>query len=170
VFTKRKSIIGLYTDENSVADAMDGLKSKGFGENEYEVLTGVPYPEGTFGEAEPHLHLHKFPLIGAVFGFCLGLVFTIGTQIAFPVVTGGKPILAIPAMAIIMYELTLLGAILFTVGGIIFESRLPKLFMGAYDPRITEGFIGVVVNTTEDNLDNAQDVFKSSGAEDIKFP
>ena len=34
VFTKRKSIIGLYTDENSVADAMDGLKSKGFGENE----------------------------------------------------------------------------------------------------------------------------------------
>ena len=79
-------------------------------------------------------------------------------------------IFSIPAMAIIMYELTLLGAILFTVGGIIFESRLPKLFMGAYDPRITEGFIGVVVNTTEDNLDNAQDVFKSSGAEDIKFP
>ena len=42
MFTKRKSIIGLYTDENSVADAMDGLKSKGFGENESFLSSNLP--------------------------------------------------------------------------------------------------------------------------------
>ena len=71
-------------------------------------------------------------------------------------------------MAIVMYEGTLLGAILFTVFGIIFESRLPRLFMGAYDERITEGYIGVVVTTDEVRVGNAEDTLKEAGAEEVK--
>ena len=52
-------------------------------------------------------------------------------------------------MAVVSYEGTMLGAILFTVLGIIFESRLPKLKLGLYDARITEGYIGVLVNAEE---------------------
>ena len=106
--------------------------------------------------------------IGAACGFISGLILTTGTQIAFPLVTGGKPILGIPPMAIIMYEGTMLGAILFTVVGIIFESRLPRIFMGAYDTRITEGYIGVTVTTSEDKISKAEDVLRQAGAEEIK--
>ena len=132
------------------------------------MLTGTPYPEGTFGEAEPVHKLFRWPLIGAACGFIIGLVLTTGTQLAFPLVTGGKPILSIPPMAIIIYEGTMLGAILFTVAGIVFESRLPRLFMGAYDTRITEGYIGVTVTTEEDRVGRAEEVLKGAGAEDIK--
>ncbi len=83
-------------------------------------------------------------------------------------VTGGKPILSIPPMAIVMYEGTLLGAILFTVFGIVFESRLPRLFMGAYDTRITEGYIGVAVTGSQERVGDAEEVLKKAGAEDIK--
>ena len=48
-------------------------------------------------------------------------------------------------MLIIAYELTMLGAVVATVVGIIFESRLPNLNLGAYDTGITEGYIGIVV-------------------------
>ena len=48
-----RSVVGLFTDENVAADAMDALKAEGYETNEYEVLTGTPYPEGTFGEHEP---------------------------------------------------------------------------------------------------------------------
>lgn len=164
----QRSVVGLFTDEDVAADAMDAVKAAGFGEGEYEVLTGTPYPEGTFGEAEPVHKLYRFPLIGAVCGFIVGLALTAGTQLAFPLVTGGKPILSIPPMAIVMYEGTLLGAILFTVFGIIFESRLPRLFMGAYDERITEGYIGVVVTTDEVRVSNAEDTLKEAGAEEVK--
>ena len=164
----QKSVVGLFTDEDIAADAMDAVKAAGFGEGEYEVLTGTPYPEGTFGEAEPVHKLYRFPLIGAVCGFIVGLALTAGTQLAFPLVTGGKPILSIPPMAIVMYEGTLLGAILFTVFGIIFESRLPRLFMGAYDERITEGYIGVAVTTDEIRVGNAEDALKEAGAEEVK--
>ncbi len=162
------SVVGLFTEPDPAADAMDALKEAGFTQAEYEVLTGTPYPEGTFGEAEPVHKLYRFPLLGAACGFIIGLLLTVGTQISYPVVTGGKPILSVPPMAIVMYEGTMLGAIIMTVFGIIFESRLPRMFMGAYDDRITEGYIGVVVTTQKDRIANAEEVLKGAGAEDIK--
>ena len=164
----QRSIIGLYTDENAAADALDALRSAGYETTEYEILTGTPYPEGTFGEHEPEHKLFRWPLMGAVCGFIVGLILTTGTQLAFPLVTGGKPILGIPPMAIIMYEGTMLGAIIFTVIGIIFESRLPRLFMGAYDTRITEGYIGVTVTTSQERIGEAEEVLKGTEAEEVK--
>ena len=165
----QRSVIALFTDEDTVADAMDALKAAGYSAGaEYEVLTGTPYPEGTFGEEEPVHKLFRWPLIGAACGFIVGLVLTTGTQLAYPLVTGGKPILSIPPMAIIMYEGTMLGAIIFTVIGVVFESRLPRLFMGAYDTRITEGYIGVTVTTEEGRIAEAENVLREVGAEEIK--
>ena len=165
---EKRSIVGLFTDENVVANALDSLKSQGYEDSEYDVISGTPYPEGTFGEAEPVHKLFRWPLIGAVCGFIIGIVLTTGTQLAYPLVTGGKPILSIPPMAIIIYEGTMLGAILFTVIGIIVESRLPRMFMGAYDTRITEGYIGVSVVSTEDRAIKAEEVLKQAGAEEVK--
>ena len=161
----KKSVLGLYTEEDSAADALDNLRDAGFEEGEYELLTGTPYPEGTFGEAEPEHHLFRWPLIGAACGFTGGLIITAGTQMAYPLITGGKPILSIPPMAIIMYEGTMLGAIIFTIIGIIFESRLPRLFMGAYSEKITEGHIGVPVTTEEGRTGVAEEALKKAGAE-----
>ena len=163
-----RSVLGLFTDEDVAADAMDALKDEGYTTSEYEILTGTPYPEGTFGEAEPVHKLYRWPLIGAVCGFIIGIVLTTGTQIAYPLVTGGKPVLGIPPMAIIIYEGTMLGAIIFTVIGIIIESRLPRLFMGAYDTRITEGYIGITVTADAERVEKAEDVLKRAGAEEVK--
>ena len=138
----KRPVLGLFQDAN--ADAGDGLKSAGASEDDYDFLTDAPYPEGAFGEREEKHRLYLFPCIGGLLGL------TSMTQVAYPLVTGGKPILSLPPMAVVSYEGTMLGAILFTVLGIIFESRLPKLKMGLYDTRITEGYIGVLVNAEED--------------------
>ena len=165
----KRSVLGLFTDENVVADAMDALSKAGYAQNtEYEVLTGTPYPEGTFGEAEPVHKLFRWPLIGAACGFVVALILTAGTQLAYPLVTGGKPILGIPPMTIIIYEGSMLGAIIFPVIGIIFESRLPRVFMGAYSTKITEGYIGVAVTTDSERIAQAEDVLKQAGAEEIE--
>lgn len=163
----KRSVLGLFTTEDAAADAMDSLKDAGYSSSEYEVMTDTPYPEGTFGEAEPVHKLFRWPLIGAACGFIVALVLTSGTQLAYPMVTGGKPILSIPPMSIILYEGSMLGAIIFTVIGILLESRLPRLFMGAYDSRISDGYIGVTVTTEQDKVENAEQVLKNAGAEDI---
>lgn len=164
----KRSVLGMFLDEDVAADALDALKAEGYTTSEYEILTGTPYPEGTFGEAEPVHKLFRWPLVGAVCGFIVAIVLTAGSQLAYPLVTGGKPILGIPPMTIIIYEGSMLGAIIFTVIGIVFESRLPRLFMGAYDTRITEGYIGVTVTTEENRIAKAEEVLTKVGAEDIK--
>ncbi|MCL6650113.1 MAG: DUF3341 domain-containing protein, partial [Chloroflexi bacterium] len=74
----------------------------------------------------------------------------------------------VPPMVIITYEGTMLGAIIFTILGTLFESRLPNLTGGVYDPRImTEGYIGVVVNGPPERLSQAETIFQSVGAEDV---
>ena len=164
----KRPILGLFTDANAAADAGDALKSSGVSENDYDFLTDAPYPEGAFGEREEKHRLYLFPFIGALLGLSSGILLTSMTQVAYPLVTGGKPILSLPPMAVVSYEGTMLGAILFTVLGIIFESRLPKLKMGLYDTRITEGFIGVLVNAEEDHLDQVAGVLNQAGAVDVK--
>ncbi len=162
------SILGLYKEAENAANAMDEFKKAGFKLGTFDVLTGTPYPEGAFGEYVPQHRLFRFPAFGAIIGFTLSIVLTAATQIAYPLVTGGKPILSIFAMIIIIYELTMLSSVIMTVVGIIFESRLPNLQPGIYDKRITEGYIGVVVNTDDSKIQDAERILKSTGASDIK--
>jgi len=164
----KRSVLGLYTEEDSAADALDNLREAGFEEGEYEILTGVPYPEGTFGEAEPEHKLYRWPLIGAICGFTIALLITAGTELAYPLITGGKPILSVQPMSVIMYEGTMLGSIIFTVIGVIIESRLPRVFMGAYDTRVTEGYIGLTVTTSEEKISKAEEILKKTKPEDLK--
>jgi hypothetical protein len=164
----KTSILGLYEDPEDGAKAMDALHAVGMDPNDFDVLTGTPYPEGAFGEHVPQHRLFRFPVFGAMVGFTLAILFTAGTQLAWPIVTGGKPILAIPAMLIITYELTMLSAVIMTVIGILFESRLPNFAPGAYDTRITEGYVGVVVSVDEGRESEFEEILNTAGAMETK--
>ena len=84
-----KKLLGLFQDPEQVAGAMTQLHDKGFPPEDIDIYSGSPYPEGSFSEHEPETRLYMFPLIGALVGFALGLLWTAGTQISYPLVTGG---------------------------------------------------------------------------------
>ncbi|MGE3268180.1 MAG: quinol:electron acceptor oxidoreductase subunit ActD [Chloroflexota bacterium] len=161
------AVLGLFEEPDAAARAVARLRAAGFAGREIEVLTDAPYPERAFGEEPSQHRLHLFTLAGAVIGLALGLLLTIGTQLSYPVVTGGMPILAIPPMLTITFEATMLGAIVLTVAGILFESRLPHLGHGLYDPRIAEGYLGVLVAPANGQADAAAHVLQDVGAHDI---
>ena len=165
---KRTGLLALFREPEKVAAATAALREQGIGPVDYDVLTGSPFPEGAFGEEHPKHRLFWFPLAGAACGFAVGILVTAATQLAYPMVTGGKPVLSIPPMLIITYEGTMLGAILFTVLGVLFESRLPRLKMGLYDERITEGYIGLMVAAPADKASAIEQSLRRAGAEDIK--
>ena len=118
-------LLGIFREPEAVAISMRALRAADFPGRDLTVLSSVPYPEGGFGEEQRPHRLYVFPFVGAACGFAVGLLLTIGTQLAYPMVTGGKPLLAIPPMLIVLFEATLLGAIVLTVAGVLFESRLP---------------------------------------------
>ena len=164
-----RSVLGLYGDADTAAAGARQLRDAGFTSDDYEVMTGNPYPEGAFGEHVKKNKLFRFSLFGAFIGFATAFFFVFATQTAFPLVTGGKPILAIPASMIIMYEFTLLLAMVFTVIGVVFESRLPRMSGPGplYDTRITLGYIGLLVTVDETRITLAGTALEQGGAEDI---
>jgi len=164
-----KSVLGLFQDANQAADAGDAVKETGLTENDIDFLTDCPYPEGAFGEREEPIKLFLFPFIGGILGFFGGIMVTSMTQMAYPLITGGKPILSLPPMAVVMYEGTMLGAILFTVLGVLFESRLPHKMTEAYDERVSQGLIGVLVRAEEGKEQEINDVLSKAGAVDTKI-
>ena len=62
----------------------------------------------------------------------------------------------------------MLGAIIFTVIGIIFESRLPKFQLDLYDNRITQGFLGLRVKAEPEQRYEVMQIMNSAGAVDVK--
>jgi hypothetical protein len=161
------AVLGLFEQPDDVAVALDRLRAAGFGDYDVEILSGSPYPAGAFGEPPVRHRLLVIPIVRAGCGFAVGLLLTIATQLSFPLVTGGKPILAIPPMINVLYEGTMLGAIIFTFLGVLFESRLPDFRPTPYDPRISEGYLGVVVRRTAGQAGEARAILRAAGACDV---
>src|SRR5579884_1769125 len=165
----QRDVLGLYADVDSAVAGADGLAEVGLGRPDFEVLSNAPFPEGTFGHDHSIMRLGLWPLVGAAAGFSVGLLITGGTQLVYPMVTDGKPLFSIPPMLIIMYEGTMLAAVIFTVLGTLFESRLPRFSRAIYDTRITEGLIGVLVHAPADVADRVAEILRATGAEDVKM-
>ena len=163
---QRRELLGLFEEVDQAADAFTRLREAGFGDADLEVMSSTPYPEGAFGEAPIKHRLFTFPFAGAACGFVIGAAWIIGAQLSEPLITGGKPIVAIPAIIQILYEGTLLAAVLFTVIGTFFESRLPD-GVGLYDRRISDGYIGVSVLAVDQKMQSARQSLQQAGAIDI---
>ncbi len=161
------AMLGLFHEPDGAARAVARLRAAGIDGRDLDVLSDAPYPENAFGEEPTEHQLYAFTLAGALAGLVLGLLLTFGTQLSYPLVTGGKPILAIPPMLIIIFEGTMLGAIVFTVAGVLYEARLPRLGRALYDPRIAEGQLGVLVTRVGDRAEVAERALREAGAHDI---
>ncbi len=71
--------------------------------------------------------LSTFTFVGGLTGFMTGFAFTIYTVTSWPLITGGKPLISIPAFLIIAYILAILFGSLATFFGFLILTRLPKL-------------------------------------------
>ncbi len=68
--------------------------------------------------------LPAFVLSGAGAGIIAGSSLAAGTALLYPVHTGGMPILSFLPIGIVTYEAMMLFAVIFSLGGLLWEARL----------------------------------------------
>jgi hypothetical protein len=100
----------------------------------------TPYPlEGLseligFGEQR----IPWLTFVGGVLGAGLGFGMQVATNLDFPIPIGGRPLIAWPAFMLITFELMVLFAVLFSIGGMLALNRLPRLNHPIFDdPRFS---------------------------------
>ena len=166
----RDSTVGLlasfeYVD--SAVNAIGELRAAGL----KKITAYMPYPEAQIEEALGYDQspVRVWALAGGLLGAGGGLALTSFTSMDWPLVTGGKPILSIPAYVIITFEMMVLFGVLSTVIGFFINSRLPYVKpMVVYDPEFSAGKFGVYVTVAADRLDRARGILKGQDPAEIR--
>lgn len=164
--TKEDGVLGVFADVDGAVDAILNLKAAGL----KRIVTFSPMPSHDLEHAmePPQSPIRMFTLIGGLTGAATGFALPTLTSLDWPLVTGGKPIISIPPMIIIAFELTILFAALSTIAGLFINARLPRARANViYDPSFSAGHFGVFVSANG-KAQQARDILQNAGAVSVR--
>ncbi len=153
---REAGVLGTFARPGDAARAIRALKAKGH--RDVLVAMPAPFPEVVAAVGKPRSFVDYITLPGALLGLCSGLLLTILTSLAWPLLTGGKPVVSLPPFVVITFELTvLIGSIANLVAltfGILgggrsrhfpahekFNGDVIGVFAAGGDPRSMEGIL-----------------------------
>jgi Protein of unknown function (DUF3341) len=164
-----KAIYGLYSTPESAQNAFETLRSEGIAAEKITVMSSEPLEEYEFGRQNRNTVLPWLAALGALIGFASAYTLTSWTQQAWPINTGGMAIVTRMTNIIILFELTMLGAILATVITLMVTARIPQRLPAFYDEEISDGKILIGVAEPEPSaVDAVRRALLSGPAESLK--
>jgi hypothetical protein len=161
------AIYGLYSDPESAQHAVDELRKTGVSDRAITVIASQPYEEYEFSHRYKQTWIFWIAAGGGVLGLSAGLGLAYLTEASWPLVTGGMPIVAWWPNIIIMFELTMLGAIMATVVSLFVSTGLPTVETRVYDVEVSQGMILVAVEKPSD-VDAIEATLKTTNVETIR--
>lgn len=164
------TILGLFEDIDHAAGALNRLRGEGGAASEdLMVLSSVPFPEGVLEADRSPIRLPLITIAFALVGIGFGIALAAGSAELYIQRVGGKPVSAAPPTAIIAYEMMMLFALSAAFFAALFEMRLPSWRAKVYDPRISEGLIGIAAHCDDDDrAAQAERFCREAGAADVR--
>jgi hypothetical protein len=139
------AIYGLFDKPDAAQRAFTSLKRTGVPSADITVVSGEPFEAFEFSHRDHSMILFRLALLGGIIGFISAVALTRGTELAWPLVTGGMPVVAWWPNLVIIFEMTMLGAIVTTVVSLLVSTKLPSFRQDLYDPAVSDGKILVGV-------------------------
>jgi len=163
-----KAIYGLYETPEAAQRAFSGLRASGVAASDITVMSPEPLEEWEFASQDSKTAMSWIAVLGAAGGLATAYLLTAITQKIWPINTGGMPIVSNWTNIIIMFELTMLGAVFATVLTLLIAARLPSKLSRLYDPAISNGKILIGVERPQDSeLDRIERALKAADAEKL---
>lgn len=139
------AVYGLYDNPEAAQRAVDVLRAAGVTDADIQVMSSEPFEDYEFSHRDSATWMHWIAGLGGVVGLTSAYLLTTITQRSWPLPTSGMPIVAPWPNLIVMFELTMLGAILATVLTLFVSAKLPRKLPALYDRDVTNGYILVGV-------------------------
>jgi len=159
-------VLGVFAHLDTATDAIRRLRRDG-----YPLTVYSPTPRHEIEDAmqPPESAVRIFTLMGAFTGSAAGASLAVWASLQWPLIVGGKEIVALPAFSVIIFELTILLGALSTVAGLFITSRLPRLGRpeALYHPSFSGGHFGVFAHVGSDRYDAVTSIMTESGSEEV---
>ncbi len=141
-----KAVYGLYPDGHSAQQAVNRLRAAGIADGQMTICSAQPMEDFEFGHIDKATWMWWIACGGALVGTSTAFGLAWITEMSWPMNVGGLPVFAWWPNLIIIFELTMLGAILSTVATLVVTAALGRGMKGKlYDPAVTDGHILVGV-------------------------
>ena len=147
-----KAIYGLYGDGMSAQQAVNRLRANGVADRAIVVMSAQPMEDFEFGHMDSRTRIWWIACLGGLLGMATAFGLAWITEVSWPINVGGLPTFAWWPNLIIIFELTMLGAILATVITLFVTAGLGWR-SSFYDPAVTDGKILVgIANPPEASI------------------
>lgn len=164
-----KAVYGLYEHGDSAQRAVDQLRAKGYADRDITVLTSEPREDQQFGHIDAKSNMWWIACGGALVGFAAATSLLLYGETSWAMNVGGLPTVAWWPNLIIMFELTMLGAILSTVITLVFTALWSDRKAELYDPAVSDGLILVgIENPQSDAVSDLQQLLATGPDARIK--
>jgi hypothetical protein len=162
-----RGVYGLYRDPDAAQLAVSRLHAIGVPDRDITVISNQPYEEYDFSKRDKPTWMYWIAGAGGALGLAFGIWLTVASQRAWPLPTGGMPIVAPWTTLVVLFELTMLFAILATVATMLVTSRLPRRRGWMYDSQVSDGYLLVGVERDE-ATDELQRALAADGLGQVK--
>ena len=165
------AIYGLYRTPQAAQRAFDSLRAEGIPAGKISIMSSEPLEGWEFARQDSRTVMPWIAAGGALLGLITAYLLTSLTQEAWPIQTGGMPIVSNWTNIIVMFELTMLGAVVATVLTLLITARLPSRLPKVYDPGVSDGRILVGVEDLEETkVANIERLLSAAGPETMRTP
>ena len=163
-----KAVYGLYADGSAAQQAVNRLRATGLSDRQITILSAQPMEDFEFGHVDKHSWMWWIACGGGLIGMASAFGLAWLTEMSWPINVGGLPTFAWWPNMIIIFELTMLGAILATVITLVVTAGLgPR--SGVYDPAVSDGKILVgVENPTESRIGDLESALAAITGAQVK--
>lgn len=139
-----KAVYALYSDPRVAQDAVNNLRAEGVADADITVISSEPLEHFEFGHRDAKTAMPWIATGAALAGMVATYYLLGASQLAWPLKTSGMPIVPLWTNLIIIFEMTMLSAILATVVTLIVTAFIGQRGQ-LYDPEVSDGYILVGV-------------------------
>ena len=144
------AIYGLYEDPHVAQQAVDNLRAAGVKDGDITVISSEPFDHFEFGHRDAATAMPWIATAAGAVGMVLTYYLLGASQRSWPLITSGMPVAPNWTNLIIIFEMTMLSAILATVITLIVTALMPGKGGKMYDPEVSDGYILVGVEGASD--------------------
>lgn len=167
------AIYGLYPDPESAERGLKRLRAQaagwGIAGRDLCVSASEPLEAFDLGWREEKTAMPWIAAAGGGAGAALAYLVVSVTQRAYVLRTGNMPIVSLWPTGVIMFELTMLGAIITTLITLLISARLPNLGQKIYDPAVSEGKVLIGVRNPKASVcAELLLLLRDTGAEEVR--
>ena len=163
------AVYGLYPDGGMAQRAVDQLRAEGYTSRDITILTSEPREDQEFGHTDSRSWMWWIACAGGLVGFTLATALMLYGEQSWPIVVGGLPIVAWWPNLILMFEMTMLGAIFSTVVTLVVTAIWMDRGKRLYDPAVSDGLILVgIENAAPDKVETLRRTLVTGTGVEIK--